>query len=79
MNTSPNESSSDPAVHCENLRRELNVLADHLRRDITRVSEPQFKASCETSAEVIGALRTSFEHYSAHSEPAWQGQGSARK
>jgi hypothetical protein len=73
MKTSTDESSSDPAVHCQNLSRELSELADHLRRDIERVNEPQFKALCETSAEVVGALRKSFDHYIEGSEPAWRG------
>lgn len=53
----------------------LNEVASHLRRDIESVDDPQFRALCETSAEVIGALRTSFQHYAAGSEPAWQGRG----
>ena len=73
-----NETSSDPKKHCANIGRELTEVADHLRRDIERVDDPQFKALCETSAEVIGALRTSFEHYVEHSEPAWQTRGSAQ-
>lgn len=67
-----NETSSNPRVHCENIERQLTELSDHLRKDIERVEEPQFKALCETSAEVIGALRTSFQHYTERSEPAWQ-------
>jgi hypothetical protein len=66
------ENSSDPRVHCENIERQLTEIFDHLRKDIERVDEPQFKALCETSAEVIGALRRSFEHYTQRSEPAWQ-------
>jgi len=67
-----NETSSDPRVHCENIERQLTEIVDHLRKDIERVDEPQFKALCETSAEVIGALRTSFQHYAKGSEPAWR-------
>jgi hypothetical protein len=67
-----NETSSDPRVHCENIERRLTEISEHLRQDIERVADPQFKALCETSAEVIGALRTSFQHYTQGSEPAWQ-------
>jgi hypothetical protein len=74
MSTYPNESSSSPAVHCENLSRELGDLRDHLRRDIDRVDDPQFKALCETGAEVVSALRKSFEHYAEGSEPAWRSE-----
>src|SRR5689334_18368631 len=52
--TSSERSSSHPAEHCENLKRELGDLMDHLRRDVERVDEPQFKALCETAAEVLG-------------------------
>ena len=78
MKTS-NESSSSPAVHCENLKRELKEVSGHLRRDIERVDEPQFKALCETSAEVIDALHKSFEHYSDGSEPAWRRANAPRR
>ncbi len=67
-----NETSSDPRAHCEHIERQLTEFSEHLRQDIERVDDPQFKALCETSAEVIGALRTSFQHYTQHSEPAWQ-------
>lgn len=67
-----NETSSDPKQHCENIQKELNDIARHLRSDVERVNEPQFKALCETSAEVVTALGKSFEHYVAASEPAWQ-------
>jgi len=50
----------------------MSDLIDHLHRDIERVREPQFQALLETSAEVIGGLRTSLQHYSEHREPAWQ-------
>jgi hypothetical protein len=67
-----NEVSSDPRRHCANLERELHELSEHLRRDIEKVDEPQFKALCETSAEVIDGLRKSFAHYTEGAEPAWR-------
>jgi hypothetical protein len=73
MKKEPRETSSpDPAEHCENLKRELGELKEHLRRDIDRVDDPQFKSLCETAAEVLGGLRKAFEHYGKHSEPAWR-------
>lgn len=72
MKTSHQESSSDPAVHCENVKRDIDSLIDHLRKDVERVDEPQFKALCETGAEVLGGLRKAFEHYSEHRESAWR-------
>jgi hypothetical protein len=70
--TSPETTSSHPTEHCENLKRELGDLMDHLRRDMERVDEPQFKALCETAAEVLGGLRNAFEHYGSKNEPAWR-------
>lgn len=72
MKKTDHENSSDPQVHCGNIERQLAEVFDHLRKDIGRVDEPQFKALCEISAEVIGALRTSFRRYTQQSEPAWQ-------
>jgi hypothetical protein len=73
MKKSSHETSSpEPAEHCENLKAELGDLIDHLRRDVERVNEPQFKALCETAAEVLGGLRKAFEHYGKKSEPAWR-------
>lgn len=66
------ETSSDPAVHSDHIQQQISELIEHLREDIKRVGEPQFKALLETSAEVLGGLRTSFQHYSEHREPAWQ-------
>ena len=72
MKTFVDESSSDPAVHCEHLQKEMAGLAEHLRQDVRRVNEPQFQALLETAAEVIGALRTSLKHYGEHNDPAWK-------
>jgi hypothetical protein len=76
MKTNETE-SKDPAVHCENLKREIGALIDHLKRDVERVEEPQFQALCETGAEVLGGLRKAFEHYAAHNESAWRASATA--
>jgi hypothetical protein len=78
MKKADSESSADPAVHCENLQREIGDLIEHLKKDIGRVNEPQFRALAETAAEVLGGLRKAFEHYAAHSEPAWQNSSGGR-
>lgn len=66
-------SSPSPTVHTRNVRQQLDELADHLRRDVEIVDEPQAKALFETSAEVLKGLSTAFEHYEQKSEPAWRG------
>ena len=45
---------------------------DHLRADIEKVDEPQFKAMFETSAEVLGGLVKAFEDYEKKNESAWK-------
>ena len=75
MKTSSRENTSDPATHCENLSRELTALIDHLKRDVDRVGEPQFKALSETAAEVLAGLRKAFDHYRQHREAAWRASG----
>jgi hypothetical protein len=66
------ESSSDPVVHCRNLQRQLQELIEHTKRDIDHVSEPRFQALLETTAEVLGGLRTAYEHYETGTEKAWR-------
>jgi len=72
MNQPIEESSPDPAVHNAHLQQEIAGLIDHLRKDIGRVSEPQFQALLETSAEVLGGLRKALVDYGEHREPAWR-------
>ena len=47
-------------------------MIDHLREDIDKVDEPQFKAMFETSAEVLGGLIKAFKHYEQRTEGAWR-------
>ena len=59
---------SDPHYHAQNIQRMLTELMNHVRDDITKVSEPKFQALLETSAEVLGGLRTAYEHYEKKAE-----------
>jgi hypothetical protein len=52
----------------------LNEIRDHLREDIGKVDEPQFKAMFETAAEVLGGLTQAFHDYQRKNEKAWQRQ-----
>ena len=72
MKTPNDESSSDPAAHSALLVQEITGLIDHLRDDVERVTEPQFQALLETSAEVLGGLRKAFKDYGKHAEAAWR-------
>lgn len=62
---------SNPIHHCKNMESRLDELADHLRKDLRKVDEPQFKALAETAAEVLGGLKTAFRDYREGSEDAW--------
>ena len=54
------------------MQQRLQQTIDHLREDIEKVDEPQFKAMFETSAEVLGGLVKAFKHYEQKNESAWR-------
>lgn len=62
----------NPTHHTQKMQQRLREIADHLREDIEKVDEPQFKAMFETSAEVLEALIKTFQHYEQKSEKAWR-------
>jgi len=64
--------TSDPKAHSQNIKKELQALADHMRKDITRVDDPRAKALFETGAEVLLGLKTAFSDYGKGEEEAWQ-------
>ena len=65
-------SSSDPNVHVQKMEQRLAEIRDHLREDVGKVDDPQFKAMFETAAEVLGGLTKAFRDYQQKSEKAWQ-------
>lgn len=67
-----NLETSNPNAHSKNIKQEMQDIVAHLRRDISKVEEPQAKALFETSAEVINGLITAFDHYEKKSEEAWR-------
>ena len=60
-----------PSEHTPKVQQMMKDLIDHLRSDIEKIENPQEKAIFETSAEVIGGLMKTLEHYQKKSEPAW--------
>jgi hypothetical protein len=50
----------------------LEETVTHLRADIQIVDEPQFRAMCETSAEVLQGLVKAFRDYDSKTEAAWR-------
>ena len=61
------EASHDPRYHTQQMQERFQQLIDHLREDIDKVNEPQFKAMFETSAEVLGGLKKAFGDYEKRS------------
>ena len=72
MELLPNTSypKSDPRYHTGNVLATLDDLIRHLREDTCEFDEPKAQALFETSAEVLGGLRTAFEHYEKGAEAA---------
>lgn len=64
--------TSDPLEHSRNIKSELHKLADHLKRDVEKVTEPQAKALFETTSEVLNGLIVAYSHYETKSESAWR-------
>jgi hypothetical protein len=52
-----------PCHHTVQLKSSLQDLAQHLREDVAKITEPKAQALFETTAEVLGGLIKAFEHY----------------
>ena len=66
------EDVRDPQYHAHNIQRMLSDVRDHARSDVERVDDIRARALFEVTAEVLQGLITSYEHYEAHTEKAWQ-------
>lgn len=66
------KNTSDPLAHTANVKKEFEILIDHLREDIKRMDDPSAKALFEVSAEVIIGLKKSFSDYEQKNEAAWR-------
>ncbi len=64
-------SDHDPLHHTQKMKQRLSEMIGHLREDIEKVDEPQFKAMFETAAEVLGGLTGAFSDYEKKNESAW--------
>jgi hypothetical protein len=62
----------DPIHHTQKMQKELKDVMNHLREDVDKVDDPQFKAMFETSAEVLGGLIKAFRDYEQKNESAWR-------
>jgi hypothetical protein len=66
------QTGSDPRHHTQSMQKRLQETIDHLRRDVTKVDEPQLKAVFEPSAEVLAGLKKVFIDYEQKNEAAWR-------
>jgi hypothetical protein len=66
------QNENDPRYHTQNTQKRLQEEIDHLRSDINKVDEPQFKAMAETAAEVLTGLKKAFQDYEQKNESAWR-------
>ena len=66
------DNNGDPKHHVQKMEQRLQEIQNHLREDILKVDDPQFKAMFETAAEVLGGLTKAFRDYQQRSEKAWQ-------
>jgi hypothetical protein len=62
----------DPRHHVQKMQKLLVEVKSHLREDIEKADDPQFKAMFETSAEVLGGLIKAFDDYGKKNEAAWR-------
>jgi hypothetical protein len=74
MAGNPNYPESDPRHHTSNIKQMLDDVSRHLRQDVQKVDEPGAQALFETTAEVLGGLKTAYEHYETKAEPAFRGR-----
>lgn len=63
---------SDPRHHTLKIKDMLNEAMQHMREDISKVSDPKAQALFETSAEVLRGLITAYDHFEQKSEGAWR-------
>jgi hypothetical protein len=71
-NSDPSSTNSDPRHHAQKMEQRFQEIRNHLREDIDKVDDPQFKAMFETAAEVLGGLAKAFRDYQQKNEKAWQ-------
>lgn len=62
----------DPRHHARKMKQWLSETRDHMRSDITKVDDPQFKAMFETASEVLGGLIKTFDDFEHKNEAAWR-------
>jgi len=65
------EEQSESLHHVRKMGDNLRHLSQHMREDIKKVDDPQFRAMFETAAEVLDGLAKAFKDYEEKKEKAW--------
>ncbi len=65
----------DPRYRAERLKGMLRDCMQRAQQETTQVDDVQARALFEVTAEVLGGLVQSYEHYEAGTEPAWRRAG----
>ena len=65
-------SKNNPVHHTLKIKARMRQLIEHLRGDVSKVTEPKAQALFETSAEVLTGLVKAFDDYEKKSEAAWK-------
>ncbi len=56
---------------CDRIKACLDDLISQVREDIVKTNDPRARALFETTAEVLGGLKTAYVHYEAGIEPGF--------
>lgn len=62
----------DPRHHAQRMKARLQETIDHMRQDVEKVDDPQFRAMFETSAEVLSDLVKASSDYERKNEATWR-------
>jgi ferric iron reductase protein FhuF len=62
----------NPQRHTQAMKARLQETVTHLREDVEKVDDAQFKAMFETAAEVLTGLIKAFGDYEKKNEAAWR-------
>jgi hypothetical protein len=67
----PNE-EINPLHQTGRMKQRLRDTVVHMRSDIDKVEDLQFKAMFETASEVLNGLIKAFDDYESKNEAAWK-------
>lgn len=62
----------DPRFRADRVKGMLRDVMQRAQQETAQVDDAQARALFEVTAEVLGGLVNSYEHYEAGTEPAWR-------